>query len=68
VDDNIFWLRVWQIIGGVVCVLIVSLASCTANQNYIIKEMAGNGVSALDAACAISPTNMGSNCTLRAAK
>lgn len=67
-DESQFWIRLWKIIGLVLCVLIVSVSSCTANRQYQTRVLIENAkVNPIDAKCAIEGENLQSApCIIRA--
>lgn len=69
-DDNQFWLQFIRVSGFVLCVLIVSLASCTANRHYQTRALVENAkVNPIDAKCAIEgETLLLAPCVIRAGK
>lgn len=67
-DENKFWLSVWGILGTVVAVLILSIATYNAHSNIILERMVEqHKVDPLRAACAIN-NNYGSACAVLASK
>lgn len=67
-DENKFWLRIWQTVGIVLCVTVVSIAGCTAHTDYRMNEMVHNGANPIDASCALSLNASTIVCAVRAGK
>ena len=69
-DENQFWYGFLKIAGLVLCILIVSLSSCTANRQYQTRMLIENAkVNPLDAKCAIEGESLQyAPCIIRAQK
>lgn len=68
-DDNKFWLRIWQTVAVAIVLVAAGPSACTAYESKRIADAIEAGADPIDARCGIAGTaNAGSTiCTLRAA-
>lgn len=67
-EENTFWLRLWQS-GAVALVLIVlTFAGCQARQSTAIERLVKDGADPIKAACAIQGSGTSPVCAIAAAK
>jgi len=52
-DDQNFWYSIWKLVSITVCVLIVSISGCTANDRRVVAEMVKNGADPVIASCSL---------------
>lgn len=52
-EENAFWLGVWKIVGSLACVTVLSTASCTAHQTYVLNQAIEKGVDPIKAHCSV---------------
>lgn len=69
-DDNTFLLRIWRLAAGTICVLVVSIAGCSANDSRILAQMVRNGADPIAARCALGNLSTTGQvvCAVQAAK
>lgn len=67
-EENAFWLRLWQS-GAVALVLIVlTVAGCNARQVTAIERLVKDGADPVKAACAIQGSGSSPACVIAATK
>lgn len=52
-EENTFWLRIWQTAAAALVGLVLTFAGCTSIQNATIERMVKQGTDPLRAACAV---------------
>ena len=52
-SDDQFWLRIWKLVAVVLCVLIASVAGCTAHNTHRIALLSAGGTDPILARCAV---------------
>jgi hypothetical protein len=52
-DDQKFWYSIWKLAAITVCVLIVSISGCTANDRRVVAAMIKNGADPIMARCSL---------------
>jgi hypothetical protein len=69
-DENTFWLRIWQTVALVAAVGIVTVGGCTAYESKRVADAVAAGKDPIDARCGIAgTTNSGTAiCSIRAAR
>lgn len=53
-DENVFWLRLWQTVGATIVCVVLSAGGCTAHTDYRIATAIEAGADPLAARCALS--------------
>jgi hypothetical protein len=70
-DENKFWLRIWQLLAGLAAVGILTTGGCVAYESKLVSDAMTSGKDPIAARCAISGTSTGYGqaalCTLKAA-
>ena len=65
-DEDTFWLRLWQTIAATVVALVLSAAGCTAYESNLIANAIAGGADPIDARCGIAGTSSSRDqCLLR---
>jgi hypothetical protein len=68
-DENTFWLRLWQSCLAVVAVFVLTVGGCDSYATKRIADAIDKGASPMDVRCAIGGTDHRSGiCALRASK
>jgi hypothetical protein len=68
-DENTYWLRIWQVTALVVVALIATVGGCTAYESKRVADAVERGINPIDASCGIrGGANTSTICTLRSAK
>lgn len=52
-EENKFWLRIWQTAAVTLCVFTLTVAGCVSNERAVLARMVKNGADPMRAACAI---------------
>lgn len=52
-EENIFWLRIWQTAAVVIVGVALTISGCVARQNTAVERLVKGGVDAQEASCAI---------------
>jgi hypothetical protein len=69
-EETTFWYLIWKLVAIVICTLVISMASCTANRHYQTRALIENAnVDPIEAHCALnSDTLRDSACIVRSTK
>lgn len=68
-DENTFWIRIWQTIALVTVAFIATVGGCTAYESKRVADAIEHGANPIDAACGIrGSANAQTICTLRSAQ
>jgi len=57
-EENKYWITIWKLVAGTICVIIVSIGGCQSYQNKQIASLIATGIDPIKAACSISPQQM----------
>ena len=57
-DDTILLRTIWRCCALAVCTLVATIGGCTMHENYLIAQASERRVNAIQAGCAIAPSNM----------
>jgi hypothetical protein len=49
--DEIFWITLWKIVAATLCIIVVSLTSCSITRTLTVKELVLNGTDPMKAGC-----------------
>lgn len=63
-DENKFWLRIWQSVIAGVCVLVATMAGCSSYKTSQAADLIRGGVDPLKVGCALE---VGDGTTVRCA-
>lgn len=66
--EDLFWLRLWQSILGLLVVFILTTGSCTMHRNSLISQAILEGGNPLQVGCAYGVDNSRDVCLQQAAK
>jgi hypothetical protein len=70
-EENTFWIRVWQMVAAVLATLILTAGGCTAYEARLISKAVEGGLHPIDARCGIG-SNVGDAmrqiCSVRASR
>jgi hypothetical protein len=69
-EENKFWLRLWQTVAVVAAIGILTIGGCTAYESKRVADAIAKGAQPIDARCGIVGTLGGSAvpCVVRAAQ
>jgi hypothetical protein len=52
-DNQKYWYSIWRLVAITVCILIVSISGCVANDRRVVTEMVKNGADPMAAYCSL---------------
>lgn len=55
-EENTFWLRVWQTVAAALATVVLTIAGCSSYRTAAIERMVQGGADPIKASCAISGT------------
>lgn len=66
-EENTYWLRLFQTIAAAICILALTVAGCTARNRTALERMVAGGADPMRAACAIGSDERSGVCPILAA-
>lgn len=68
-EENIFWLRIWQTAAVAIVGVVLTMSGCVARQNTAVERLVKGGADPQEASCAIRGEESRSGvCAILAAK
>lgn len=67
-EENTFWLRLWQSLSVALVLVVLTVAGCNARQVTAIEKLVNGGADPVKAACAIQGSGSSPACVIAATK
>ena len=67
-EENTFWLRLWQSVSVALVLVVLTIAGCNARQATAIERLVKDGADPIKAACAIQGSGSVPSCVIAATK